>query len=447
MAESRGLTPLPQPCAPARDWVRYDLAVRRIHSWFPQPGTVPEQAGVPSEALCHGDGRVREAALRGEIPDGLLSLVVLRCADWAGPVRDAARAVLTGAAPETLVDAAETVLRVAARRHGGYAEELLLTRLAQGEQALQERAFTHPSRRVRRWAFRQAVEGGSLTVARLAEGAVSDPDVLVQETCATAALASSPVPEDVHDRMLSARAARVRAIAVTVLRRTGRQGKAEAMLTDRSAMVRACAQWAVRTTGSEPARHYRTALASGGALTRGVVAGLGECGGKADAALLTPLLTDPRAAVRAAAVGALHNLGAAHPECLAPLLDDPSPAVVRRVAVALEPDACTLPVDGLRARLAPEHPGHVRRAALRLLGAHSRGLAPLRAALALVDDADPALRARAHALATRWSPPDSAALCAALPARERARLSAEIEQAAPSLGPHPVRVLRWILQL
>ncbi|MFC4495782.1 HEAT repeat domain-containing protein [Streptomyces ovatisporus] len=442
----------PQPDAPAHEWVRYDLSVRRVHDWFPQPGTAPERVRAQSVALCHGDGRVREAALRSGVPDGLLPLVILRCADWAEPVREAARDVLAEASGGALVAVADTVLRLSARRHGGYAAELLEARLADGEQALRQRAFTHRSRRVRRWVFRLAADGGWLTSAGFAEAAVRDTDVIVQEVCAAAALAANPVPEDVHDRLLAARATRVRAAAVTALRRSHpcrshRHLKAGPLLSDRAASVRACAQWVVRTADGEPVHHYRALLSQGREVTSGAVAGLGECGGKDDAALLRPLLQDPRTAVRAAAVGALHHLGAVDHVRLAPMLDDPSPAVVRRVVAALEPDASALPAGDLRTRLAAERPAHVRRAALRLLTAGSRGLTPLRAALTLVEDRDPALRARARALAARWSPPDAAALCAALPAAERALLAAELDRAAPSLGQVTVRLVRLMLRL
>ena len=85
---------------------------------------------------------------------------------------------------------------------------------------------------------------------------------------------------------------------------------------------------------------------------------------------------------------------------------------------------------------------------MRLVAAgHGRSVDGLRAALALVDDHDTAVRARARALVTRWSPPDAARLCADLPAVERDRLATEIDRAAPALGPHIARVLRWILGL
>lgn len=42
--------------------------------------------------------------------------------------------------------------------------------------------------------------------------------------------------------------------------------------------------------------------------------------------------------------------------------------------------------------------------------------------------------------------PRSVALAAALPAPQRARLTAEIDRAAPAVGPSVVRFLHWILR-
>ncbi|MGP3990149.1 HEAT repeat domain-containing protein [Streptomyces sp. 3N207] len=439
---------LPAPHAPAYAWVAYDLAVRREWYWIPDPHSRPERPSDPAVALCHGDGRVREAALRTGVPGGLLPLVALRCADWAGPVREAARRVLADAGPEALVRAAHVVLHAAARKHGGAALRLLETRLAEGGPELRESAFAHPLHEVRRWAYRQAVDNGWLTPEQFAHRAVRDPDVVVQARCAEAALAAcpSPVPPGVLDVLLGARSARVRAIAVTALRRLEQPLRGVDWLADRSPSVRACAQWAVRQGGGDPLAHYRRAAAAApGRARHSVVAGLGECGGPGEIALVLPYLSDVRPGVRAAAVGALRALGAASPERVAPLLDDPSPAVVRRVCGALLADADALPPDALRARSASDRPRHIRLAALRLLAVR-RGLAPLRTGLALVDDSDPDVRVRARTLVTRWATPDSAALAAALPAPERARLTAEIDHAAPTLGPSTVRFLHWILQ-
>ncbi|MCZ0979026.1 hypothetical protein O1L60_07065 [Streptomyces diastatochromogenes] len=63
------------------------------------PGPAPPRTRGPelTLALCHPDGRIREAALRraAALPAAglrpLLPLVAIRCADWAEPVREPAR--------------------------------------------------------------------------------------------------------------------------------------------------------------------------------------------------------------------------------------------------------------------------------------------------------------------------------------------------------------------
>lgn len=76
-------------------WVDVDQEVRIEHG-YEQPRARP--AAV--EALCHRDGRIREAALAAApaTPE-LLPLVVIRTADWVAPVRERTRALRTGPHP------------------------------------------------------------------------------------------------------------------------------------------------------------------------------------------------------------------------------------------------------------------------------------------------------------------------------------------------------------
>ncbi|WP_427761563.1 hypothetical protein [Streptomyces sp. DSM 41931] len=90
--------------AEAGDWLVLDAAVRGV-AWC-RSRLLPEWEHtdpLPAElthlgesrlalALCHRDGRVREAAVRRSARcPGLLPLIVIRCADWAEPVRERAR--------------------------------------------------------------------------------------------------------------------------------------------------------------------------------------------------------------------------------------------------------------------------------------------------------------------------------------------------------------------
>jgi hypothetical protein len=77
--------------------------------------------------------------------------------------------------------------------------------------------------------------------------------------------------------------------------------------------------------------------------------------------------------------------------------------VVREAALTLLPDAGSLDPVALTAMLEPDGPAHRRRAGLRLVAAHG-GLPALRAAVALLDDPDAMLRARALQCLCAWSP-------------------------------------------
>ncbi|GAA4291539.1 hypothetical protein GCM10023086_00480 [Streptomyces venetus] len=362
-------------------------------------------------ALCHPDGRTREAALaRAAGYPALLPLVVVRSADWAAPVRARARELLPARLDvDTAVSLASLILRIGRRDRGAYGVELLGEVLRQASpRGRLASLFVHPDRAVRRFAYRLACEEGLLSPGRLARTAAWDDDVVVQTLCAEAALAvvrEDGDHDDVLEPLLAARNPRARSAGVTALRRAGRAGRAREFLVDRSALVRACARYVVRQSGTEPLPLYRNlcADASDPALPPGAAIGLAECGERADADLLYPLLTHPAPQVRARAVAGLRTLEVTDVERLRPLLDDPAPAVVREATAALLPSAALLPDAYLTRRLAPESPRHVRAAAFRLLDARG-GIVRLRAAVGLLDDPDGKLRTRAARSAAAWYP-------------------------------------------
>ncbi|MET9757480.1 hypothetical protein ABZ016_00245 [Streptomyces sp. NPDC006372] len=382
----------------------------------PEPGAEPGDTEVALEprlalALCHPDGRTREAALAraAEYP-ALLPLIVIRAADWAAPVRDRARELLrTRLDVETAVSLAPLVLRIGRRDRGAYGVELLAEVLRQASpRGRLASLFVHPDRGVRRFAYRLACEEGLLSPGRLARTAAWDDDVVVQTLCAEAALAAVREDcdhDDVLEPLLAARNPRARSAGVTALRRAGRTERAPEFLGDRSALVRACARYVVRQSGAEPLPLYRDlcADASDPALPPGAAIGLAECGERADAELLYPLLTHPAPSVRARAVAGLRTLEVTDVERLRPLLDDPAPAVVRETTAALLPSAALLPEAYLTRRLARESPRHVRIAAFRLLEAQG-GIVRLRAAVGLLGDTDGKLRTRAAQSAGAWYP-------------------------------------------
>lgn len=396
-------------------WLALDAGVREVAGYRPEfPASELAQLGESrlALALCHRDGRIRQEAVRQSVRyPGLLPLVVIRCADWAAPVREHARQLLREALDmDSALRLAPLILRVGRRDRGDFGVDALgriLCRASHGQLAV---LFADPDRVVRRFAYRLAVEGRLLRPAELARAAAGDQDSVVQDLCATAALTAlgdKGAHEDVLAPLLSARNPRTRSAGVTALSRAGRPEQAELFLGDRSALVRACARYVVRQQGGDPAARYRErcAVADDPGLSPGAVIGLAECGNRADAGLLRPLLTHPAAGVRARAVAGLRALDSVEVKLLWPLLDDPAAGVVRETTAALLPSASVgeLPVGPLLERTTSERPLHVRVGASRLL--HARGgVVALRAAVGLFEDPDLKLRTWAEQSVQRWRP-------------------------------------------
>ncbi|MFI8068742.1 hypothetical protein ACIF85_08105 [Streptomyces sp. NPDC086033] len=401
-------------------WIALDEAVRHS-AWSSTDGTwLPawrrtEQGwtltdGQIALGLCQRDGRIREWAL-GEVagrPE-LLPLVVIRCADWAEPVRDRARTRWAEAVTvETAVALAPLALRIGIRHRGDFALGLIDKVLRSADREALLPLLTHADRTVRRFAHRLAVEEGFLSPVELARSAARDSDTVVQGLCAEAvlaALAEGDADDDVLEPLLAARNPRVRSAGVTALRRAGRGERAVGFLDDRAPVVRACARYVVRQCGGEPVEWYRRRCAEAGdaALSAGAVSGLAECGDRRDAEALWALTSYPDPVVRARAVGGLRALDVLDVRRLRALLDDPAPGVVREATLALVPSARMLDDGWLLERLAVERARETRVSAFRLLNAHG-GLVRLRAAVALVDDRDDKLRQWARQSVLRWHP-------------------------------------------
>ncbi len=338
------------------------------------PPAAPPVPDAPAIALCHPDGRVREAALDAvRTAPELRPLLVVRCTDWVAPVRAKARAALAELPGDALFPLAGLILRVSRRERGDFARTLLEDALREGPAAGVLALTARPDRATYRLAYRIAVERRLLTPMELAATAATCGDVTLQDLCAEAAARPGAAPDPdagaVLDRLLAARAPRVRAAGVTALRRAGRHGEAEPFLADRSGVVRACARYVLRQGGVDPLPVYR-GLCADPAARPAAAAGLGECGDRAtDAETLWALLGHPLPSVRVHAISGLRALDVVERERLTPLLDDPSPAVVRAATRALLPDAAGIPESLLRERSAPERPRAVRVAADRLLRA------------------------------------------------------------------------------
>ncbi|MEV6081570.1 hypothetical protein AB0L80_41775 [Streptomyces sp. NPDC052069] len=403
------------------DWLALDAGARGVAWYRPQflpgwehPGPLTELGeSLLAVALCHRDGRIRQEALRQSVRyPGLLPLVVVRCADWVGPVREHARQLLRKALNvDSALDLASLILRIGRRDRGAFGVDVLGHILCQASHEQLAVLFAAPDRIVRRFAYRLAIEGRLLRPPELASAATRDQDTVVQDLCATAALTAltalgdEDAYEDVLPPLLSARNPRVRSAGVTALRQAGRSEQAEPFLSDRSALVRACARYVVRQQGGDPAAWYRErcTAADDPELPPVAVIGLAECGNHADAGLLQLLLVHPAAGVRARAVAGLRALDCVDAKQLRPLLDDPAAAVVRETAAALLPLAKELPAEWLLERTSTDRLRHVRVGAFRLLDARG-GTVALQAAVGLLEDSDMKLRTRAAQSVQHWHP-------------------------------------------
>ncbi|MFJ6854929.1 hypothetical protein ACIQM3_31125 [Streptomyces sp. NPDC091271] len=354
------------------------LPTRQELQGLPAGGPTPTEVARIALALCHPDGRVRGAAL--EPASGVATLrplLVVRCADWAAPVRLRARELLADVSGRRLVPLAGLILLLARRERGGFARGLLDSALRDGPAADVESLLTSQDRAVRRIGYRIAVDRRLLTPAELARtAATASGDTRVRALCAEAALAGMGEGdhEDVVDPLLAARSPQVRSAGVTALRRAGRHSEAAAFLADRAGVVRACARYVLRQAGTDPLPLYRSMCADP-ARHPAAAAGLGECGSRADAEALWALTAHPVPAVRAHAVAGLCALDAVRSERMRPLIDDQAAPVVRAAGRALRPYATGLPSDWLLARMAPGLPAPTRLAAQRLMAVRNRAQA------------------------------------------------------------------------
>ncbi|MFI8518080.1 hypothetical protein ACIGEZ_09715 [Streptomyces sp. NPDC085481] len=358
-------------------------------------GKTPTEAQL-ARALCAPDGRIREAALaHAARQPAVLPLVAIRTTDWAGPVREKARAVLAAALPTadpgTLAVTVPVLLRIRDRLRAGEGTALLDELLHNTPADTLTALLTARDLATRRLAIGIATRRGVLGPDELARIAASDADVAVQDRAATAVVASDPSGQTLAV-LLGAPYGRVRAAGVTALRRAGRAADAEPFLYDRSGLVRACARWVLRQDGTDPLALYRTACADPGAVPCWAPLGLAECGDqRADLPALWALTGHERALVRSSAVAGLRVLEVADFGRLLPLLDDPAPGVVREAARALLPWADRLPEQELLRRTGPDRPAHLRIRAVRLLRANGTP-AYDETARRLADDPDPVVR-------------------------------------------------------
>jgi hypothetical protein len=409
--------------APPALWPTLDEAMRRGGPPPPSRAPTPRTLRHVLDSMDR-DGHVREAAVRAlatERGPAATYALALRTVDWVRPVRERALAALVARlAPDEAVPAVRTLLRLHGRTRAGGAVDAFraaLTDPAQRRTVRRLAADADP--RTRRFGVELALELGEYVRGDLVRTALRDSDQVCRQLCAQRLLELDP---DQAGRLMWARSAAVRRLAVDALPDDVPAVRLVAPLADRSRMVREEARWKLYERGEPPVEVYRRQLrrCGGGTpphLVAGLAAGLGECGdaNTGDVPLLARLAArEPHPwetesagpawppVVRRAAVRALGRLARPEdlPELLVPLLADETPSVAREVLDALLPVAALLPPGVARGALERPEPA-VRRAALRLVRA-SGPWQRVELDLELAADPRPEVAAEARADLRAW---------------------------------------------
>jgi hypothetical protein len=366
------------------------LLDRHARPWHGDPAQRPVPGGSfgadPLRLLLASldeDGRVRAAAVEGLTGCGgplAVAALALRTVDWVPAVRERATTALAARnAPDEVAAAVRVLLRLGGRSR---ADGLLASYRAVLSEPPHRRAVralaADRDPLARRFGVELALDLGSYVRGDLLRTALHDRDQICRRLCAQRLLELDPGQAA---RLMAARSAGVRELAVAALPADVPATRLVAPLADRARMVRAQARWQLYRRGEPPADVYRRQLRKVGRTTAprlaaGLAAGLGECGDAADAALLMRLL-GPRERdhgepwppmVRRAAARAVGRLAkpAELVGLLAPLASDPDPGVAREVFESLARVPDDVPVETLwigRTRTEPA----VRRAAERIV--------------------------------------------------------------------------------
>ncbi|MDX6355874.1 MAG: hypothetical protein QOF98_2777 [Streptomyces sp.] len=292
-------------------------------------------------ASLDADGRVRAAAVEGLAGCGgplAAAALALRTVDWVPQVRSrATTALLVRSAPDEVAAAVRVLLRLTGRSRAGGLLATYRTVLGEPPHRRAVRALAvDDDPPARRFGVELALDLGEYVKGDLLRAALHDQDQVCRRLCAQRLLEVDP---EQAGRLLRARGAGVRELAVAALPADVPATRLVALLADRARMVRAQARWQLYQRGEPPADVYRKQLGRAvrthapARLLAGLAAGLGECGDAGDAAQLARLLNDPHAVVRRAAARAIGRL--AKPDelvgLLGPLATDPDQGVAREV--------------------------------------------------------------------------------------------------------------------
>jgi hypothetical protein len=400
--------------APPGVWLRLDRLARRDRPRPHQVGHphVPADAEPLTLLLASfdGDGRLRQAAVERLSRRGgryAAAALALRADDWVPAVRRPAIAALTGhVAPDEAAAAVRLLARLARRDRAGKALAAYRAALAEPERRrIVRRLAAEPDPLVRRFGVELALELGEYVRGDLARTALHDHDQVCRALCAQRLLELDP---DQAGRLMWARSAAVRELAVAALPDDVPAARLVVPLADRARMVRAQARWQLYKRGEPPVEVYRKQLrrcarTTQARLVAGLATGLGECGDASDTPILCVLAADPTWApeVRRAAVRALARVG--RPEALRDvalaLTADPVPSLARQALDALATIG-GVPPEVLREALTRREPS-VWKAALRAARTIDHW-SRLELALRAAGDPRPEVAERARAEVRGW---------------------------------------------
>lgn len=306
-------------------------SAQRPEQWLELDPRRLGRGGYPCEvamvAASHGNGHVREAALRvlAEAGDArVLPFVLLRLNDWVAEVRRAARSALAGyVAPEfapALVTLLPMIERLGLQGRGEHETVIAWVVKLLAAPELRDVRFAgcrDADLEVRTACLRFSLKAAPDDAPLLLELALADAEPKLRVLALRRIGAALPAAwaRTLIDGALHDRSSQVRRIALDLLGEFLSPDEivaiTEAALLDVAAATRWQAQQLLaRARSIDLAEFYRAALArpSTSMHTKGALLGLGECGQETDVLLVRPHLDSDLASVRRIAMQVLGKL-------------------------------------------------------------------------------------------------------------------------------------------
>jgi hypothetical protein len=338
----------------------------------------------------HRSGFVREAAMRRLVSSGnfelALPFLLLRVNDWVSEVRlfaiDAVRSLIDVKHVALWIPVLELVDKLSLRSRVGHlwlSEGVTALFLRPESRSALMTAARSDDRAVARWAFRVAIAAGT-NREELVKLAIASTDSLVRLRAAAAVRSWKQCPgrEQFLARLARDRFMPVRREALYAAlddAPESRRAFLYAALLDRHASMRDAARFYLRQQ-PEPTHDpfdarafYLSALMNEEPrLQAPAIAGIGECGSRADADALVPYVAQRSSGIAAAAVRAIASLDRdSRIGWFIELLKDDRPGVAKEACRAIVASGYLVPVEPVRSILRSQPQDHSSRLALRVL--------------------------------------------------------------------------------